>query len=71
MSDSTLDIKITGGNPSPEEIAAVTAVLHSALEELAAEANREESTVNAWAQSQRQLRGTLHPGVGAWRGFSA
>ena len=71
MSDSTLDIKITGGNPSPEEIAAVTAVLHSALEELAAEANREESTVNAWAQSQRQLRGTLHPGPGAWRGFSA
>ena len=64
------DIRITGGNPSPEEIAAVTAVLHTALEEIAAEANREESTVNAWAQSQWQLCGTLRPGAGAWRGLS-
>ena len=70
-SSSAPDIRITGGNPSPEEIAAVTAVLHTALAELAEEANREESPVNAWAQSQRQLRGTLRPGPGAWRGFSA
>ena len=68
---AVLDIRILHGSPDDEAVAALTAVVSAALEELAAEANREESTVNAWAQSQRQLRGTLRPGAGAWRGFSA
>lgn len=55
---------------SPEEIAAVTAVLQGAVDELA-EANTPAPPVSAWNRSQRNVRSTLAPGAGAWRGFSA
>jgi len=71
MADA-VDIQITGGSPTPEEVAAVTAVLQATLDELAAEqAMRSGLAVTAWQRSQRQLRAPLHPGPGAWRGFSA
>jgi hypothetical protein len=55
-----------------EEIAAVTAVLTAAAAEQAA-AGREataEQGPDAWARTQRNLRGELRPGAGAWRSFS-
>lgn len=55
-----------------EEIAAVTAVLAAAAAEQAA-AGREakaEQGPDAWARTQRSLRGELRPGPGAWRSFS-
>ena len=71
MTDATPDIQITGGSPTPEEIAAVTAVLQASLAELAAEQElRAESGPSAWQRSQRQLRVPLHPARGAWRSFS-
>jgi len=71
MSDA-VDIRITGGSPTPEEVAAVTAVLQASLAELAAEQELlSENGPTAWQRSQRQLRTPLHPGRGAWRGFSA
>ncbi|HXR43824.1 MAG TPA: acyl-CoA carboxylase subunit epsilon [Pseudolysinimonas sp.] len=61
-----LDIRIVGGNPTDEEVAAVTAVLDAALEELAGEERRRPGAgPTAWQRSQRNVR---HPLVrGAWR----
>lgn len=57
---------------TPEEIAAVTAVLTAAAAEQAAAASdaRPAAVPDAWARSQRQLRTPLAPGPGAWRSFS-
>ena len=70
MSDA-IDIRIIGGSPTPEEVAAVTAVLQASLAEIAAEQellNGEVTT--AWQRSQRKLRAPLHNTAGAWRSFS-
>ena len=65
------DIRIVAGSPTVEEIAAITAVLHATLDELAMnEATRAESSTTAWQRDQRGLRAALVPGNGAWRGFS-
>ncbi|GAA2058437.1 acyl-CoA carboxylase epsilon subunit [Leifsonia soli] len=55
-----------------QEIAAVTAVLTAAAAEQAAagKALRAEAGPDAWARTQRGLRGELRPGAGAWRSFS-
>jgi hypothetical protein len=60
-----VDIRILQGNPDAEEIAAITAVLSAALDELAGEQRRRQSAApSAWARSQRAIR---HPLVrGAW-----
>jgi hypothetical protein len=68
---SAPDIQIIGGSPTPEEVAAVTAVLQASLAELAAEQELlDASGPSAWQRSQRQLRVALQPGRGAWRSFS-
>jgi hypothetical protein len=62
------DIRIAGGNPSDEDIAAVTAVLGLALEELAGDhGRRQRLTPSAWERSQRSVRTPLTPG--AWKSF--
>jgi len=66
-------IQIVGGNPSPSEVAAVTAVLAGVLEELGARgasAAAAPKGPSAWQRSQRPIRTPLHPGHGVWRGFS-
>ena len=65
--DPHYDIRITGGNASDEEIAAVTAVLGAALEELAGDHRRQRLTPSAWERSQRSVRTPLSPG--AWNTF--
>ena len=68
----TLDIRILGGNPGAEEVAALTAVVSAVLEELAENNERGASRYpSAWQRSQRQLRGEVHAAPGSWRGFSA
>jgi len=67
----TSDIRILGGNPSPMDVAATTAVLTAALEELAEENGRvTASGPSAWERSQRPFRTPITRGAGAWRGFS-
>ncbi|MFF1878101.1 acyl-CoA carboxylase epsilon subunit [Leifsonia sp. NPDC058230] len=58
---------------TPEEVAAVTAVLTAAAAEqlAAASAERTPAGPDAWARSQRALRVAVHPAPGAWRSFSA
>jgi hypothetical protein len=59
-------IRIIGGNPDAEEIAALTAVLTAALDELAGEQRRAQSSgPTAWQRSQRAVRTPLVRG--AWR----
>jgi Acyl-CoA carboxylase epsilon subunit len=66
------DIIVVSGNPQSRELAALTAVLSSVLEELAAEHGRRElAGPSAWQRSQRTLRTPLHNGPGEWRSFSA
>ena len=61
-------IKITGGHPSDEEIAALTAVLTEALDELAGDDRRRQRLVpSAWERSQRAVRTPLTPGT--WQTF--
>jgi len=63
-----VEIKITGGHPSDEEIAALTAVLTVALDELAGDDRRRQRlTPTAWERSQRGVRTPLTPG--AWKTF--
>ena len=63
-------IKITGGRPSDEEIAALTAVLTAALDELAGDHRRRQRlTPSAWERSQRAVRTPLTPGT--WQTFGA
>jgi acyl-CoA carboxylase epsilon subunit-like protein len=62
----TPEIRILGGNPSTAEIAAVTAVLTTALDELAGESRRSRDRgLSAWRISQRAIRRPLPHG--AWR----
>ena len=60
---------VLSGNPTPVELAAITAVVTAMIDE--AENRREpraEARANAWAQSQRRLRREIVPGPGAWNG---
>ncbi|MBC7591349.1 MAG: acyl-CoA carboxylase subunit epsilon [Salinibacterium sp.] len=67
--DRPVDLRIVSTGVSAEEIAAVTAVLQGALDELADDlAVRGEARVSAWQRSQRSVRRPLVPG--AWRSFS-
>ena len=65
------DIRIVRGSPTPEELAAITAVIHGVIDELAAdEATHALRSTTAWQRSQKRLRSPLSPGAGAWRSFS-
>jgi uncharacterized protein (DUF1800 family) len=62
---------IVAGDPTPAEVAAVTAVLGAALEELAGEHERDAASApSAWQRSQRAIRTPIVRGHDTWRGFS-
>jgi len=62
------DIRVIGGDPTPEELAAVTAVVTAALDVIAGERRRQaEASQSAWQRSQRSVRGTLRRGT--WTTF--
>jgi hypothetical protein len=67
-----VDVRVLRGSPTPDEIAAVTAVLTAAVVEESAAADAVESTgPSAWQRSQRIMRDPLLAGPGRWRNFSA
>ena len=72
MSDASGDsFSVLSGDPTAEELAAVTAVIEALLDEQGEnDRRRERPGQSAWQRSQRNLRGTLAPGYGAWRSFS-
>jgi hypothetical protein len=65
------DLRIVSTGASTEEVAAVTAVLTAALQELADDLGAAGAPrVSAWQRSQRPVRAQITPGPGSWRGFS-
>ena len=68
--EQVLDLRVVNGQPTDEELAAVTAVLHAAVAEHAA---APEPLVVAdgrhWQRANGFLRGPLVPGPGEWRSF--
>ena len=64
------EFEVVAGQPTPAELAAVTAVITSMIEDLEDGQRTEEPLVSAWQRSQRSIRSPLHPGAGAWRSFS-
>ena len=65
MTDSGPVLRVIRGDATPEEIAAVVAVLlaRSAASDASSSAR---SAPSAWAARSRLLRRPLHPGPGAW-----
>ncbi len=61
---------VLNGDPTPEELAAVTAVIEAMIEEQGENDAKRGRGMSAWQRSQRAVRGTLAPGYGAWRSFS-
>ncbi len=55
-------IKVVGGAPTAEELAAATAVLQATLDELAGMHRKAQRTPTAWERGRRGLRGDLPRG---------
>ncbi len=56
---------VVRGNPSPEDLAVIAAVLSAASQEAGSTAD--PAPVGTWAAYWRQARPPLRPGPGAWR----
>jgi Acyl-CoA carboxylase epsilon subunit len=60
-------LRVIHGDATPEEIAAVVAVLLARSAAASALAVPAPSALSAWADRSRQLRRPLFPGPDAWR----
>ena len=69
-SSATTEFTVVAGHPTPAELAAVTAVITSMIEDLEDDQRAEGPRVSAWQRSQRGVRAPMNPGAGAWRSFS-
>lgn len=60
--------KLVRGNPSPEELAAVLAVLEAAVPgEQASVSVGLRKTHSSWSKNSGMLRSEIAPGAGQWR----
>lgn len=60
--EGTPRLRIVAGNPTPDEIGVVVAVLNSRPAPAA-----EDRKFSLWARKSRMTRPSLRPGFGAWR----
>jgi hypothetical protein len=60
-------LRIVKGNPSPEEVAALVAVVSSMATAAADAAAQQKAPRPEWSARQRMLRQPLRHGPGAWR----
>ncbi|MGY2897692.1 hypothetical protein ACVKXF_000304 [Curtobacterium sp. PvP017] len=65
---SVADVRVVSGEPTPEELAAVVAVLQRQADEAAAAGRAEvvDEPRTGWQASTRGLRRPLDHGPGAW-----
>ncbi|MBF4608685.1 acyl-CoA carboxylase subunit epsilon [Curtobacterium sp. VKM Ac-1393] len=65
---SVADVRVVSGEPTPEELAAVVAVLQRQADEAAAAGRAEivDEPRTGWQASSRGLRRPLDHGPGAW-----
>lgn len=65
------DVEVISGNPTPEELAAIVAVLEGMTQELeGTRARAAARAASAWRHSQRPIRTPILPGMTRWRSFS-
>ena len=68
---SPVSFTVVAGDPTPAELAAVTAVVGAVLEEIASDHERATVPgVSAWQRNQRPVRQPITRGTGTWRAFS-
>jgi hypothetical protein len=61
-------IKVIAGNPSPEELAAVVAILEAAHAEQITEGKKlAKKPASSWNRNTSIFRNDLTPGFGQWR----
>ena len=60
-------IKVIAGNPTPQELAAVIAILEATQAEQAAEKKLAKKPASSWNRNSGNLRGNLLTGFGQWR----
>jgi len=60
-------IKVVSGNPTPQELAAVIAILEATQAEQAAEKKLAKQPSSSWNRNSGNLRGNLLPGFGQWQ----
>jgi hypothetical protein len=60
-------IKVIAGNPTPQELAAVIAILEATQAEQAAEKKLAKKPATSWNRNSGNLRGNLLTGFGQWR----
>jgi hypothetical protein len=63
------EIIIESSTVTPEEVAAVTAVLVATVGEQAAAERLSNAAPDAWAATQRGLRQPINPGPGRWQRY--
>ena len=57
-------LRVVAGDPTPEELAAVVAVVAAAQ----AGAAPSKPGFSLWSRKSRSMRPSMRPGFGAWRG---
>jgi hypothetical protein len=68
---AAVSFTVVSGDPTPAELAAVTAVVGAVLEEIASDHARHGAPdVSAWQRSARAIRTPITRGIDTWRGFS-
>lgn len=70
---SAIDLRVVRGNPTDEEIAALTAVLSVAIAEQVARAEEIAPAPlvrSTWDRTRRNLRTGITVGPGHWRAFT-
>lgn len=61
-------LKVIAGNPSPEELAAVVAILEAAHAEQITEGKKKaKKATSSWNRNTSIFRHDLSPGFGQWR----
>jgi len=66
--DLNLNIKVVSGNPTPEELAAVLAILESAhAQQVTSNKRQVRKSASSWNRNVIKLRTNLLPGYGQWR----
>ncbi len=61
-------IKVLAGSPTPEELAAVVAILEAAHAEQVTEGKKKiKKPASSWSRNTSMFRHDLTPGLGQWR----
>jgi hypothetical protein len=60
-------LRIVKGDPTPEEVAALVAVVSSLAAGAAQQGSKKKQPLTEWSARHRLVRRPLHHGPGAWR----